>query len=384
MSITPEPPKITDTSDPIKMTDTSEITAAAQANRQPRYTRSVLLQMLVVFLLLFAVIIWQWEVVRQIYLVNQINAIGWVVNGGIVSLFLCGLTVLIGRFCQYHGEESAIVRFLQNLEQNRAPLLQVKPHYIVAMRYQTLQDLHRRCADINQNALAATLLANESSRNSFPKFVHNTLILTGVFGTIISLSFSLLGAADMIHGGAASGAANGLGSMIFGMSTALSTTMTAILAYLIFGYFYIKLTDTQTYLISRVEEVTATTLLPHLQLNQRVEKDYADSVRSASRLIERFDQSQQQYENAVQALLEAARSLSQQLADWPGDAVGRQELEAMLTRIGEQQQQATEQQQQASQQQQQATEQQQRIAEQNHELLSEAVNLLREGFRLQQ
>ena len=48
----------------------------------------------------------------------------------------------------------------------------------------------------------------------------------------------------------------------------MSTTLTAIIAYLFFGYFYIKLTDTQTFLISKIEEVTATTLMPHLQLNQ--------------------------------------------------------------------------------------------------------------------
>ena len=333
---------------------------------QPHYTRSVLLQMLVVFLLLSIVIVWQWDVVRQIYLRNQINAIGWAVNGGIMLLFFCGLGVLVGRFFEYRAQESAIARFLLNLEQGDDPLREVDPRCMLAERYRTLQDLNRRRADVNQNVLAATLLAAESSRNSFPKFVHNVLILTGVFGTIISLSLSLLGASDMIHGvpaGAAGSQTSGLGTMIFGMSTALSTTMTAILAYLIFGYFYIKLTDTQTYLISRVEEVTATALLPHLQLNQTPEKDYSDSVRNAGQLIERFDHSQQQYEGAVQALLEATRSLSQQLAARPGDAVGKAEIEAMLTRIGEQQQ---------------------RSAEDNRALLAEAVNLLREGFRLRE
>ena len=328
------------------------------------YTRSVPLQMLAVFILLGGVVVWQWEVVQQIYLKNQINAIGWVINGGIMLLFLGGLGALVVRFLEYHGQESGIDRFLHNISENDDPMLDVAQHCMVAVRYRILSELNRRRANINQSALAATLLAAESSRNSFVKFVHNVLILTGVFGTIISLSFSLLGASDMIHGSAsASGQNSGLGAMIFGMSTALSTTMTAILAYLIFGYFYIKLTDTQTYLLSRVEEVTSTTLLPHLQLNRdAVVKDYSDSIRSAGKLIERFGQSQEQYEGAVQALQEATQSLSRQLdAGHSGGGVSKEDLAAMLAHIDEQQQQS---------------------AEKNRELLSEMVDLLRKGFRL--
>ena len=329
-----------------------------------RYTRNVPLQMLAVFLLLGGVIVWQWEVVHQIYLKNQINAVGWAINGGILLLFFCGLGALVVRFFEYFGEESDINRFMNNLSMGNDPMLEVAPRCMVAERYRTLNELNRQRASINQSALAATLLAAESSRNSFLKFVHNVLILTGVFGTIISLSLSLLGASDMIHGSAATiGQISGLGTMIFGMSTALSTTMTAILAYLIFGYFYIKLTDTQTYLLSRVEEVTATTLLPHLQLDRdAVMKEYADSIRSASNLIERFDQSQQKYEGAIQDLQEAAQSLSRQLAAGQGGGgISREDLATMLARIDEQQQQS---------------------AEQNRELLSEVVDLLRQGFRL--
>lgn len=339
----------------------------ANAKSQHHYTRSVLFQMLVVFILLAGVIVWQWEVLLQIYLKNQLNAVGWAINGGISLLFFCGLGVLIGRFFEYRGQEASIIRFLSNIRNNDDPMLGVGRHCMVAERYQTLRDLNRRRANINQSALAATLLAAESSRNSFLKFVHNVLILTGVFGTIVSLSIALLGASDMIQGsGQASEQTSGLGTMIFGMSTALSTTMTAIIAYIIFGYFYIKLTDTQTYLISRIEEVTATTLLPHLQLNQdAVVKDYSDSIRSAGELIKRFDQSQQHYEHSVQDLRDATRLLSEQLVNSQNrnDSVSNEELVRVMVRIGEQQQQS---------------------ATENRELLSKAVHLLQEGFRLRQ
>lgn len=343
---------------------TESTPSAAQS--APRYTRHVPLQMAAVFVLLAGVVVWQWDVVRQIYLLNQINAIGWAINGSIAALFLCGLGALVWRFWEYRAQEAGMARLLRNLQSGIEPLQGVDRRGMLAERYLTLQELSRRRADINHNALASTLLAAESSRNSFLKFVHNILILTGVFGTIVSLSLSLLGASDMIHGNAqASGQASGLGAMIFGMSTALSTTMTAILAYLIFGYFYIKLTDTQTYLISTVEEVTATALLPHLQPSeQAVEREYSDSMRSAAELIKRMEESQHQYEDSIRALVDATQALSAQLAQSAGrgdDDDSQAKQAALLARIGEQQQ--------AS-------------AAENRELLTRVVGLLQEGFRL--
>lgn len=334
----------------------------AKSAAQPRYTRAVLLQMFAVLCLLGALLFWQWEGVYQIYLTNQINALGWALNGSIVALFLCGLAALVKRFFEYRGEEVNLFRFARNVRAKQEPLRGVAQTCLVAERYRILQELHQRGASINQNALAATLLAMESSRNSFLKFVHNALILTGVFGTIVSLSFSLLGASDIIHGG---GQASGFGAMLFGMSTALSTTMTAILAYLIFGYFYIKLTDTQTYLISQVEQVTAISLLPHLQRDANtMAKDYSASVRNAAQLIAQFSQSQQHYENSVESLRAAAQSLSGQLklsAQHHAEALSKQELMDMLNRLSELQQQAT---------------------AENRRLLTEVIHLLQQGFRL--
>ena len=212
------------------------------------YTRNILLQMLLVLALVAVASIWQREVIFQIYVANQVNAVGWVVNLGIAMLFFSGLAQLIRRFYEYRTQEQAINRFKTNVNNSEEPLAGIRQDSMVAERFLILKNLNRKKANINQGALAATLLASESSRNSFLKFVHNVLILTGVFGTIISLSISLLGASEILQSGGQAATvvgdvkqASGLGTMIFGMSTALSTTLTAIFAYLFFGYFYIKL-----------------------------------------------------------------------------------------------------------------------------------------------
>ncbi len=324
------------------------------------FTRTVLLQMLLVFVLIGFAVFWEWEVVNEIYIKNQVNAVGWVINSGIMALFLTGLIALVKRFFGYRRQESSINRFIANIQQNDDPMLGILRNSMVGQRYQTLKNLNRRRANINQNALAATLLASESSRNSFLKFVHNVLILTGVFGTIVSLSIALLGASDLIRGVDQS---DGLGTIIYGMSTALSTTMTAIMAYLIFGYFYIKLTDTQTYLISRVEEVTATTLLPHLQLNQdAVVKDYSESIRTAVDLISRFDQTQNQYAAAAQSLQDTLERIETRFAQSSADTVS-EELVSALRQLSEDQRTAT---------------------SENNETLHHMVKLLQQGFRLRE
>ena len=282
------------------------------------YTRSVLLQMLAVFLFLLVAVIWQRDIVYEIYIAKQVNAVGIIVNGAIFLLFISGLVELVRRFYTYRNEEQSIQQFVDNVGKGGDPLSGIQEDHMIAKRFEVLKALDKKRAKINQSALAATLLASESSRNSFLKFVHNVLILTGVFGTIISLSISLLGASDLIefgYGTADTQKQTGLHTIIYGMSTALSTTMTAIIAYLFFGYFYIKLTDTQTYLLSKVEEISATTLLPHIQISQEaaVVQDYAEGIRLSSEVVRKLDQSQKIYAESAQILQTAAEQLTSKL-----------------------------------------------------------------------
>ena len=94
---------------------------------------------------------------------------------------------------------------------------------------------------------------------SFPRFVNNVLILTGVFGTVSSLIFALVGATDVLQT-AVPGA--GMGLLLLGMNTALTTTATAIVCYFFFTYFYHRFTDLQTWVISRLERAVLLYMVP--------------------------------------------------------------------------------------------------------------------------
>lgn len=264
------------------------------------YTRNILVQIAVLSAICLGVIVWQREFLYEVYFNHQVSNVGLVINGGILLLFLAGLTRLVSLFFRYNREEQMLNRFILNIRQKVEPAQGVDTHSLIVQRYRTLLDLHNRRTQINHNALASTLVAGEASLIGFPRFVNSVLILTGVFGTIVSLSIALLGASDMI---AAITEISGLGTVIHGMSTALSTTMTAIIAYLFFGYFYLRLTDTQTYLVSRIEDITATVLLPRFQVQQEtVVKDFSDVIRAAAALVKKLDSSQQKYEETAEKL----------------------------------------------------------------------------------
>ncbi len=262
-------------------------------NRNQRYARKILTQFLVLAAAIIVVVIWQQDFLYAVYAENQVTQVGLFINGGIVLLFFAGIYQIVREFKRLESEETALNQTLSNLENKRAALEGVRAESLIANRYETLVDLHQQHAVINHSALAATVVALESSRVSFPKFVHNVLILTGVFGTVVSLSIALLGASDVIVSTTETG---GLGMIIHGMSTALSTTMTAIFAYLFFGYFYLRLMDAQTHVVSSLESSTTRILLPMFQIEpEKAAEQLSQIVKTAAALVERLDQSQASY-----------------------------------------------------------------------------------------
>lgn len=223
------------------------------------YSFNILVRLLIVSALLIMMLLYNIDYIQNIYLKNQLTNTGFFVNGFILGLFLLGMGKLVFALFYYWREERAVGKFIINLHRElHNPVESVNEKSLIYYRYSAMHNIYKKRATINQNALAATMVASESMRLSLPKFVSNILILTGVFGTIISLSIALLGASSLMEDNGVSG----MGQVIHGMSTALSTTTTAIVCYLFFGYFYLKLTDVQTNLFSAIEQISTQYLMP--------------------------------------------------------------------------------------------------------------------------
>jgi hypothetical protein len=177
----------------------------------------------------------------------------------------------------------------------------------VAQRYAMIVAMSEKNARINQSALAATLAADESTRTSFAKYVSNILILTGVFGTCVSLSIALAGVTDLLDSAQGSG---NMGLVMHGMSTALSTTITAIVSYLFFGYFYLKLNDAQVHVLSSLEEVTTLYLLPtYARDKDSLLHEVAGLVHGLRQAAEAMRATQQDYAAAGNRLHEVLTTL---------------------------------------------------------------------------
>ncbi len=225
------------------------------------FSRGVLVRLVVVLVLVVVILAFNTDFISNVYLRNQLTSTGWIINGAILALFLLGLARIVFVLRRYMEEERALHRFVGALEDDEPhPTAGIGRGCLIAFRYHAIQTLSRDNAPVNHAALASAQVARESTLISLPKFVNNILILTGVFGTIVSLSIALIGASNVL--GAPQQGPESMGMVIHGMSTALSTTITAIVCYLIYGYFYLKLTDAQTHIFSQVEEVTTLYLIP--------------------------------------------------------------------------------------------------------------------------
>ena len=224
------------------------------------FSRRMLIRLIVLGTIVGIILLANYQFISELYLKNQQTPVGLIVNGGILVVFLLGLVKIITTLSYYMQEEISLARFVRQFSSDPEKLMKgVSPKSVIARRHNTIRKLSEAHARINHSALAATLVADENTRISFTSYVSNILILTGVFGTIVSLSVALMGTSDLLDSTQDSGS---MGLVIHGMSTALSTTITAILCYLFYGYFYLKLSDAQTHFLSGVEEVTSVYLLP--------------------------------------------------------------------------------------------------------------------------
>jgi hypothetical protein len=221
----------------------------------------ILIQLAIVVGLIIIGIGWNFQFIFSFYFENQQTPTGIIINSFIVALFFFGMINVVYHLLRYRKEEKSIAGLANNIESLRTDLMHgLVADSIVAKRYWTLKSIQKVNGEINHSALSAMLTADESTKFGLIRYINNILILTGVFGTIVSLSIALLGASDLID--SAAGSLGGMGLVIHGMSTALSTTITAIVSYVLFGYFYTRLNDVQTHFLSGVEQLTSIYLLP--------------------------------------------------------------------------------------------------------------------------
>lgn len=277
------------------------------------YSRRVLLRLVILLLLAVALVVGGLSVIGDLYFSNQLTDTGIIINGIIVALFVLGTVKIMLVLARYQGEESALRRVALAMEEgDYLPESEVSPKRLIAQRLAAIRSLSKRNAPIDHSALAATLLASESTAISFARFVNNTLILVGVFGTIVSLSMALVGASNLLNNVESMA---GMEQVIHGMSTALSTTMTAIVCYLFFGYFFIKLTDAQTRLMSAIEQVTTLHLLPqYAHSSDTMLHEVAGLVRSLQQVVNQMQQAQGDYLAAGQGLREVVSAVNQQVS----------------------------------------------------------------------
>jgi len=258
------------------------------------YSRNILFQFLMLSVLLGFLLLVNHEFLLDFYFKNQATNTGYIVNGSILGLFILGIFRIISLLLRYSREENALSRFINNVENEELlPTERINKKSLIYNRYTSVLEISKHNVAVNHSALASTLVATESTRLSLPRFISNILILTGVFGTIISLSIALLGASDIID---SADGISGMSIVIHGMSTALSTTATAIICYLFFGYFYMKLTDVQTELLSGIEQATTLYIMP--------------------RFTYQTDSMLHEVGSLVKALHEAARSMTTTQVDY--------------------------------------------------------------------
>lgn len=228
----------------------------------------MLLQALGALLLLAGLLAGAAPLLGELYFGPLSTDIGLAVNAAIAVLFLASLARMLGLLRRYLREERAVAEFQAQLDfgLSDAGLAPIEDS-LVARRHRLLQA--RGAGPVDQPALAGLLWQQEQARLGLVRLVHSLLILLGVFGTVAALSLSLVGAAELFT---APQSVDGITVVVRGMATALSTTMTAIAAYLVLAFVFSRLSVSQAHVCQQIETLTLQRLLP---LAARVSGDLA-------------------------------------------------------------------------------------------------------------
>ena len=273
----------------------------------------IITQFSVVVIAVIILVALNFDLIYPFYFENQLTYIGITINSTILGLLIIGLGNIFFNLLRYRREEATLATFINNVDSRKPDLMEGLPaDSVVARRHVTMRSIQKANGEINHSALAAMLNADEATHFGLIRYINNILILTGVFGTILSLSIALLGASDLIDSADASLGGMGLG--ISGMSTALSTTITAIVAYGLFGYFYTRLNDVQTHFLSGVEHLTSIYLLPqYVHSGEDILHKMSDLIKSVIFATDNLKKTQQLYHDSAVTLQQTIDANQQQI-----------------------------------------------------------------------
>ncbi|PID44773.1 MAG: hypothetical protein CSB48_00710 [Proteobacteria bacterium] len=288
--------------------------------------RSTLLQVVLLLILMAVVLFWQRNNIADLYLSGEINPVGWLLNGVIILLFLLGMFRVIALLLSYSREHSVLERLVDSIGDGaNDPASHLPETALAVVRYYYVQSMARRALPINHGALASSLSTAEQSRFTLVRYINSILILLGVFGTVVSLSIALIGASNLLD---SPEGANRMGMIIGGMSSALSTTMTAIVCFVIYAYFYLRLNNARAQLLNGIESMTSVHLLPKVvHTEESLIRHVSELTVALNKSADRLNEMQQHFIAAADQL---TNSITQQQASGGLSEESIQELKDLL------------------------------------------------------
>jgi len=273
-------------------------------------SRQILVQMAIVLaaavIVAVLVFIWKIDTVAAVLFGDPRPLI---LNGVILLLFVLGISQLFRGVRHYERQEIQITEFMARRAEGYPTddiLTEFDEPSLLIERHTTIKELFGGGGPVDHGAISSIMLAGESLHLSFPRFVNNVLILTGVFGTVSSLIFALIGATDVLQTAVPG---SGMGLMLLGMNTALTTTATAIVCYFFFTFFFQRFTDLQTWVVSRLERAALLYMVPDFTFEaEAVNHQTKLLVEDIRTLVAEMRQGLGGFEGAVVRLDEAARA----------------------------------------------------------------------------
>ena len=263
--------------------------------------RSTLMQVVLFLILVAAALFWQRNNIADLYLSGEINPVGWLLNSIIILLFLFGMFRMISLLLSYSREHSVLERLIETISDGaNDPTARLPENALAVARYKYVQSMALRAMPINHGALASSLSTSEQSRFTLVRYINSILILLGVFGTVVSLSIALIGASNLLD---SPDGANRMGMIIGGMSSALSTTMTAIVCFVIYAYFYLRLNNARAQLLNGIESMTSMHLLPNIMHSEEsLIRHVADLTVALNKSADRLNEMQEHFTAAATQL----------------------------------------------------------------------------------